>query len=185
MTGDLLVRRDEAFSACDDFLQEALDYGTTDAKDLLGGLAANLKSAVARHFDSLEATESPVLTFIPIAKKYPLEQIGAGIVYRVRIRNEGIGPARDLRLEEVVSDESIGLNTGPTTLGVIRPGSYMDLEIIGKVVGPCTEAKLTALFSWARPGSRSEVLLDFLADAQRTDVDWRGWIRWNLIPWKL
>ena len=70
-SGDLLVRRDEAFSACDDFLQEALDYGTTDAKDLLGGLAVNLKSAVARHFDSLEASETPVLTFRPIAKKYP------------------------------------------------------------------------------------------------------------------
>ena len=171
-SGDLLVRRDEAFSACDDFLQEALGYGTTDAKDLLGGLAVNLKSAVERHFDSLEASETPVLTFIPIAKKYPLEQEGADIVYRVRIRNEGIGPARDLRLDEVVSGASIGLNTGPTTLGVIRPGTYMDLEIIGKVVGPCTEAELTALFSWARPGSRSEVLLDFVVDAQRTDVDW-------------
>ena len=172
VSGDLLVRRDEAFSACDDFLQEALDYGTTDAKDLLGGLAVNLKSAVARHFDSLEASETPVLTFTPIAKKYPLEQIGAGIVYRIRIRNEGVGPARDLRLEEVVSEESIELNTGPTTLGVIRPSSYMDIEIIGSVVGACTEAKLTALFSWARPGSRSEVLLDFSVEAQRTDVDW-------------
>ena len=172
VSADLLVRRDEAFSVCDDFLQEALNYGTTDAKALLGGLAANLKSAVASHFDSLEANETPALTFIPIAKKYPMEQLGAAIVYRVRIRNEGIGTARDLRLEEVVSDESIALNTGPTSLGVIQPGSYMDLEIIGKVVGPCAEAKLTTLFSWARPGSRSEVLLDFVVDGQRTDVDW-------------
>ena len=172
VNADLMVRRDEAFSVCDHFLQEALNYGITDAEDLLGGLARNLKSAVGSHFDSLEARETPALTFTQIAKKYPLEQLAAAIVYRVRIRNEGIGPARDLRLEEVASDESIALSTGPTSLGLIQPGSYMDLEIIGKVVKPCAQAKLIVHFSWARPGSRSEVMLDFIVDAQRTDVDW-------------
>ena len=138
---DLMARRDEAFSVCDHFIEEALNYGTTDAEFLLGGMAKSLKSAVGSHFESLEASETPSLAFTQIAKKYPLEQPGAAIVYRVRIRNEGTGPARDLRLEEIASDESIELSTGPTSLGLIQPGSYMDLEIMGKVITPCAPAK--------------------------------------------
>ena len=172
-SGDLLVRRDEAFAACDEFLQEATEYGTTDAKELLGGLATNLRSAVAGHFDSLEARDTPALTFTPIAKKYPLEQTGADIVYRVQISNEGVGPARDLKLEDIVCDDSITLTTGPTTLGIIQSGGHVDFEIIGKVSNPCSGAKLTTLFSWARPSSRNDVLLDFVMEAQRTNVNWQ------------
>ena len=53
---DLLHKRDAAFTACAEFEQEALNYGTTDAENILGRLAKGLESAVGRHFDSLEAS---------------------------------------------------------------------------------------------------------------------------------
>ena len=169
---DRLLKRDTALNTCEEFEQEALQYGTKDATNILGGLAVNLKSAVERHFDSLEAIEPPTLTFDPIAKKYPLEQVGAGIVYRVRIRNEGTGPARDVRLDEVVFDDTIELVTGPTMLGTIQPGNHIDLDIVGSVAKPCSGAKVIAQFSWARPVNRDESDHEFVVEAQRDDVDW-------------
>lgn len=169
---DLLLKREAAFNNCDEFEQEALHYGTSDAANILGRLAVNLKTAVEQHFDSLEAIEPPTLAFVPIAKKYPLEQIGADIVYRVRIKNEGTGPARDIRLDEVVSDDSVELVTGSTMLGTIQPGDHIDLDIVGVVIKPCSEAKLMAQFSWARPASRDDSEYEFILEAQRDDVDW-------------
>ena len=169
---DRLLKRDTAVLLCDEFEQEALQYGTKDAANILGGLAVNLKTAVERHFDSLEAIEPPTLTFDPITKKYPLEQIGAEIVYRVRIRNEGTGPARDVRLDEVVFDDAIELLTGPTMLGTIQPGNHIDLDIVGSVAEPCSGAKVIAQFSWARPVNRDDSDHEFVIEAQRDDVDW-------------
>ena len=169
---DRLVKRDVAFVACDEFEQEARRYGTSDAVNILGRLAVNLKAAVERHFDSLEAIEPPTLVFAPIAKKYPLEQTGAEIVYKVRIKNEGTGPARDIRLEEIVSDDAIQLTTGPTMLGTIQPGDNIDFGIVGSIIKPCSEAKLMAQFSWARPASRDDADYEFVVEAQRDDVDW-------------
>ena len=113
-----------------------------------------------------------MLAFAPIAKKYPLEQVGADIVYRVRIQNDGTRPARDLSLDEVASDDAIRLITGPTMLGTIQAGGYIDVDIVGTVIVPCGESILTALFSWARPGSRHESLHDFVVEPQKADMDW-------------
>ena len=73
---DPINRRDVACDVCDEFEKEAREFGTVDAERILGGLALRLKSAVTTHFDSLEATNSPILTFSPVAKKYRLAKIG-------------------------------------------------------------------------------------------------------------
>ena len=157
---------------CDEFASEARACGTTDADHILGGLARQLKTAVTSHFESLEASKSPQLAFSPIAKKYPLQRTGTTIVFKVRITNNGSGPARDLRLDEVDADESLRVQTRPTELGTIHAGDSFVLDIVATVETPSDQASLLAHISWARPGQRNEEIYDFSVTAQREDVDW-------------
>ena len=164
---------ESACDACDEFEGEARAYGTTDANNILGGLARRLKSAVASHFDSLEAGKRPRLHFSPIAKKYPLERTDTDIVFKVRITNDGTGPARELRLDEVVPvDDCLQVQTESTELGTIQAGDSVVLDIDAKVVASSDRATLLAQFSWVRLGHRSEEDREFQVVGQREDVDW-------------
>ena len=169
---DPIHRRDAACSACDEFESEAHAFGTTDADRILGELARQLKSAVASHFDSLEAGKRPALTFSPIAKKYPLGRLDESIVFKIRIMNNGTGPARDLRLDEVISDDYLTVQTSSIELGTIQAGASFILDILATVRAPSSEAKLLAQLSWTEPGSRTEETREFLVAAQRDDVAW-------------
>ena len=169
---DPIHRRDAACSACDEFESEAHAFGTTDADRILGELARQLKSAVASHFDSLEAGKRPSLTFSPIAKKYPLGRLDESIVFKIRIMNNGTGPARDLRLDEVISDDYLTVQTSSIELGTIQAGASFILDILATVRAPSSEAKLLAQLSWTEPGSRTEETREFLVAAQRDDVAW-------------
>ena len=81
---DPMYRRDFASQTCDEFEREAVEFGTTDADQLLGGLARQLKTAVTSHFDALEASKIPSLTFSPIAKKISTENIR----FKNRVQNQ-------------------------------------------------------------------------------------------------
>ena len=169
---DPIQRRDTACDACDEFESDARAYGTTESDRLLGELARRLKSAVTSHFDSLEASKSPRLTFSPIAKKYPLERPDTTITFKIKIGNEGSGPARDLRLDEVASDECLSVHTSLIELGTLQARDSFVLDIDATVLTSCSEATLLAQLSWARPGGRVEETREFTVVAQRHDVNW-------------
>ena len=162
----------DACEACDEFENEARSFGTAVANDLLGGLARRLRSAVERHFNSLEASRKPNLSFSPIAKKYPLDRPCTAIVFKIGITNNGTGPARELRLDEVVADDCLHVETSRTELGTLQSGSSFVLDIVATVMTPSTEAKLLVQLSWLRPDGRSEAMQEFTVAAQRDDVDW-------------
>ena len=170
--GDPIARRDDAVSACDDYENEANDFGTEDGRRILGGLARRLRSAVRTHFESLEAAKPPRLSFFPIDKKYPLEQCDAQIAFKIRIENFGPGHARDLRLDEVSSDPCLRLQTTASVLGTLQAESSFVLDITGTVVSPSTDVNLLAIFSWSRLGDRIDEICEFQIKAQRADVDW-------------
>ena len=153
---DPIHRRDAAYEACDDFVREAQSYGTADADRILGGLARRLKSAVTHHFDSLEASQQPCLELSPIAKKYPLARPGTNIVLKVRIANNGTGAARDLRMDEIISDDCLLVGTSETTLGTIQPGQSFVFDLLAKVAAPSPKADLLVSLSWARLGARNQ-----------------------------
>ena len=169
---DPIHRRDFACDVCDEFEMEARAYGTKDADRLLGGLARGLKAAVTSHFDSLEGSKIPRLTLSPIAKKYPLTRPDSTIVFKIRISNDGTGPARDLRLEEVVSNDCLLVQTSSMELGTIQAGDSFVLDIFATIVTPCGETKLLVLLSWSEPGRRIEGTHEFPVVSQREDVDW-------------
>ena len=171
---DPIHARNEACEACDAYEEEALDYGTTEADQLLGGLARQLRSIVVTHFDLFEASKSPELLFSPIAKKYPLERPNTVINYRIRIENIGNGPARDIRVDEVDSDACLRLQPLSRELGTIQPQASRDLDIVAEVAAPSPEAGLYLQLSWSRSGGRAEEALDFTILAQREDVDWES-----------
>ena len=170
--GDPIISRDAAWAACDEFESAARDYGTKDSDRILGGMARRLKSAVASHFESLEANDPPRLDFSPITKKYPLQQRGATVRLKVRITNTGTGRARDLRLDEVDSDSCLQITTPPTALGTLQPGDSFVLDIDATVLEPSPEVELVVALSQARLGDRVVELHDFTVEAQRVDVEW-------------
>ena len=165
---------ESACDVCDGFESKARAYGTMDADRILGGLARRLKSAVTSHFHSLEVSKSPKITFSPIAKKYPLERPGAEIVFKIRIANDGIGPARELKLEGVDSDKCLKVRTGSFELGTIQAGGTFVLDIAATVVAPSDRADLLVQLSWAIPGGRVAEETVFAIEAQRADVDWES-----------
>ncbi len=168
---DPIHLHDSACDACDEFESEAHAYGTMDANDL-GGLARQMKAAVTNHFTSLEAGRSPELTFSPISKKYPLERLDTSIVFKIRIVNDGTGPARDLKLEEVLSEDCLQVNTESVELGDIQAGASFVLDINATVKAPSNQTMLLAQLSWRRLGGRDEKMLECTVEAQRADVDW-------------
>ena len=113
-----------------------------------------------------------MLTFSPIAKKYPLKRPNTKITFKIRIENKGTGPARELRLDLVFSDDCLRVQSTPIELGTIQAGASFILDIDAEVVMPSDRATLLAQFSWARLGRRSEEDHDFQVLAQREDVDW-------------
>lgn len=171
---DPIHQRDKALDACADFANEARVCGTEVAERVLCVLADRLKLAVEERFDSLEAGKSPRLTFSPIAKKYPLERPRTRIYFKIRIVNDGTGPARNVRLDEVVCDDCIRVENSSIELGTIRPGDSFVLDIVATVVAPSSRASLLARLSWSRLGGRTEETHEFEIAAQKRDVDWDG-----------
>ena len=171
---DPIYKRDAAIEACEEFEREAGEFSTTDADQILGGLARQLRTAVADHFKSLEAGKNPVLEFSPINKKYPLERLGSTIPFRIKVTNSGTGPARDLRLEEVESDECLGVQASSTGLGTIQSGETLVFDIFAEVLAASTGATVLAEFSWSSPTGRINETQTFHVLAQRRDVDWSG-----------
>ena len=169
---DPIFGRDTAYDACDEFEIEVRSYGTDDADRILGGIARLLKSAVEDHFSSLESSQQPILGMSPIAKKYPLARPGAQILVKVRIANDGTGPARDLRVDDIVSDAFISVDTAETVLGTVQPGDSFVFDIRVEVLTPSKEADLLVFLSWYRLGVRETFEYTFKVRAQREDVDW-------------
>lgn len=169
---DPIHKRDRAFDACDDFANEARSFGTTTANRILETLALQLKTAVATHFDSQEASKSPRLNCSPIAKKYPLERLDTVICVKIRINNDGAGPARDLRLDDVMSDACLAVETSSIEIGTFQSGSSHVFDILARVVTPSTQASLLIQLSWSRLGGRAQEEHEFTVAAQRDDVDW-------------
>lgn len=172
LDGDPIHRRDAAFEVCVEFEREAREFGTHDADNLLGCLARQLRSAVANHFESLEAGKNPELEFRPISKKYPLERLEATISFRIKVANSGTGSARDLRLDGVVSDECLSVVTSAIGLGTIQSGESVVFDIEARVAAPSAGATMLAEFSWSSPGGRISETHTFNVLAQRSDVDW-------------
>ena len=172
LDGDPIHRRDAAVETCDEFENEAREFGTTDSDRLLGGLARQLKTAVAGHFESLEAGKDPALEFSPISKKYPLERLGATISFKIKVANNGTGPARDLRLDAVASDECLRVQTSSVGLGTLQSGQSLVFDIVADVSAPSSGATILAEFSWRSPGGRVDETQTFQVHPQRGDVDW-------------
>ena len=169
---DPIHNRDRAFDACDDFANEARSFGTVAANRILETLALQLKTAVATHFDSQEASKSPRLKCAPITKKYPLERPETVICVKIRITNEGAGPARDLRLDDIMSDACLAVETASIEIGTIQSGNSHVFDILARVVAPSTQASLLIQLSWSRLGGRAQEEREFTVAAQRGDVDW-------------
>ena len=169
---DPIHKRDNACFVCDEFERDAREHGTTDAVHIFGGLATGLKSAVMADFDSSEASKQPSITILPIAKKYPLERVNSNIAFKIRIRNDGTGPARDLRLDDVASDVAIQVQTPTVELGTLQAGDSFVLNILVTVVASCSEARLLTQLSWAEGDQRIEITPEFPIIGQPHDIDW-------------
>ena len=169
---DPIYTHQDACSTCEAFLVDANLFGTAVSDSILGGLGRQLKAAVEEHFETLEAKTTPNLDISAIAKKYPLQRQYEKINFKIKITNVGNGPARELRLDELVADPCLNVEISQTELGTIQPGSSFVVDIPVMVLVPATEAKLVVQFSWLRPRGRSESEKEFTFVAQREDIKW-------------
>ena len=171
---DLIRAVDAACNACDDYEQEVDSYGGEDVSRILGQLARHLKTSVTEHFLTTEMGKPPRLSFSPISKKYPLRRVDETIAIKVRITNDGTGPALDLQLDRVTSDSCLAIQTSPNSLGTIRAGDSFVFDILAKVVEVSEQSALTAELSSTRLGDRIEHPLNLTIESQKENVDWES-----------
>ena len=169
---DPIYRFNAAVEVCREFEREARAFGTADSEHILAALACQLRSAAEQNFDYSEAGKNPILVFAPINKKYPLERIGATISFRIKVANNGTGPARDLRIDDVATDECLQIETTAAGLGTIQQGDSLSFDIVANVVAYSTGATILAEASWNSPVGRKSETHTFEVLAQRADVDW-------------
>ena len=160
--------------ACDEYETEVESYGGEDVSRILGGLARHLKTSVTNHFHATEMGKPPRISFLPISKKYPLQRVGATIAIKIRILNDGTGPARDLQLDKVTSDSCLTIKTSPFLIGTIRPGDSFVFDILAEVSEVSEQSTLMVELSSARLGERIEHPLELTVESQRENVDWES-----------
>ena len=171
---DPIYRRDAAVEACDEFASRVASYGTSDVELILGGLARQLKYSVNRHFDSLEESQQPEVSLLPIAKKYPLATLARQMAVKVQIGNTGTGPARDVRIEEIICDNCLSVGTSATALGTIQASASLVFDIKAEVLAPSTRADFIVVLSWTKLGKRISREYEFSVEAQKEDINWES-----------
>ena len=169
---DRMYTRKAACVSCDELENDACSYGSHDAREILGGLAQQLKNTVNHHFASLEASQLPKIDIDPIDKRYPLAESGSTLSLEVRITNSGTGSARDLRIDTIDSDESILAITRGATIGTLRAGESIMFEIKAEVVFACDACELLVCLSWLRLGRRENAEDMFVIHAQNELLNW-------------
>ena len=135
-------------------------------------MARHLKQAIKIHFETTERGRYPVLNFIPVRIKYPLRQPGSDIIIKIWINNNGTGPARELRLDEIATDSCIQSESTETIIGTIEPGEARIFNLPVVVVSSETRASLILSLSWSRLGTIETEEFEFQVEAQNEDVDW-------------
>ena len=172
---DVVDRRDLVVSECDSYENEAVEFGSREANRILGGIARKLREETESQFKSL-AVRHPNLKFIPVNKKYPLERIGARFAFKIRVENRGSGPAIELRLDNVETNDSLELETSGMSLGTLQPSDDFVVEVIVRVKFSPSNAgeSILANFSWRDYSTkeRSEHEDIFDVKPQKPDVDW-------------
>lgn len=169
---DLITAAYNACDACDEFENEVASYGGEDAERILGGLARQLKASVTNHFQKTEVGRPPRISFMPIAKKFPLRRVGTTIAIKVRVTNDGTAPARDLQLDNVNSDGNLSFKTSTMTLGNINAGESFVFDIMAEVTEKTEACTVEAELSSTRLGERIEHPLKVFVDSQRENIDW-------------
>ena len=171
---DLIDASDAACDACDEYEREVDCYGGEDVSCILGGLARQLRTSVTNHFHATEIGKPPRISFLPISKKYPLRRVGSTIAIKIRISNDGTGPARDLQLDTVTSDSCLTIKTSPISLGTIRAGDSFVFDILAEVAEAYEQSILMAELSSTRLGERIKHPLNLTVESQRENVDWES-----------
>ena len=169
---DPIYRRNSACEACDAFERQAIAFGTEDSDRILGGLARQLKAAVDKHFATKEASKVPDVNCSEVEKRYPLRRLGVTVPFKVRIRNDGTGPARDVSLDIVDHDDCVSIENKLIGLGTIQPGESFAFDIELEIKTPSDEAVLMAETLWSGPGGKSQKEEIFTVRAQEDGLDW-------------
>lgn len=169
---DRIDMRDVAHAACDRFRSNAFSYGTHDACEILGGLAAELKDCVSSHFATLESSQWPEISVVAVDKRYPLASPGTELVLKIQIKNNGTGAARDLRIEDIDSDQGIRATRTEASLGTLVAGQETVVDISAEVSTRCAECEFLVTLSWLRIGGRESDDFTFVVQGQREGIDW-------------
>ena len=173
---DVVDRRDRVVSECNAYENEAKEFGSREANQILGRIARKLREETESQFKSLATARHPDLKFTPVNKKYPLEQIGTRFAFKIRIENRGSGPAIELRLDNAETNDSLELETSGISLGTLQPGGDFVAEVISRVKFSSSNAgeSILANFSWRDYSSKERIEHEDIFDVkpQKPDVDW-------------
>jgi len=167
----VLERAEDASARCRRLSAEATDIGTAYARDLVGGLAGTLQDLVGRELRGRGLADPATVTAAARPKMYPLGHLGAPVVLRLDIANEGPGQARDVTLS-IEGHQHVAFEDTERSLGLLPPG-IRRIDVRGAVTEATTSEVVLVRSAWRDPdGSEREHEQLVELHGQGTSVDW-------------
>lgn len=157
------------------FRDEAEEFGTAYAADLLAPLAEGLQTCIDAH--SAERILDPAdVRLLPGDKKYPLHEHARAITLALRLENRSQGPALHTRLE-FHAGAGVSLMASELYIGTVRRGQQV-VAVQGVVDrGDLVDgsAEFMGVIRWTNAdGSASQTPFDIRVLDQGAEVDWNA-----------
>jgi AAA domain len=163
---------DRASQAVVAFVADVEALRTLPAGKYLLPVANRLKEIIAGHFEAAALGKPAKLSVVAAPKKYPLHEAGRTIAVGLVIRNDGEGPADDVRVHTTDATGNIEPESDEIYLGRMEE-RLVGVQIRCRVVAPEEVALLSVQIEWRNyEGSLGQASFDVGLSAQRTDVDW-------------
>jgi hypothetical protein len=162
---------DAALGRCNALSTSAASLGTVYARTLLGGLSATLSALVRADVRRRGLADPASVRVEAVEKRYPFTHVGAGLVIRLDVINDGPGQAQELAIA-VEGDDAVALEEPGRDLGPFPPGTRR-IDFRGRVARVSSGEMLLVRLTWLDPdGSQREEEQLHELPAQAGDVPW-------------
>src|SRR5690606_1072877 len=154
-----------------DYRRAAEKFGTAYSIRFLSRVAERIQDSLERYFSSSPMCQPSSLRITQSEKKYPYHTKGNEVVIRFGVRNDGPGPALNVRMT-VRKSRHIQIQQEEIYLGTWEVGARK-VEVRGVVVEPTDTSFLGVELSWVNWGGEEQHLSDRLGThGQRREIPW-------------
>jgi hypothetical protein len=169
---ELVARANAAAARCEELINSVDRLPTDYAQAIVGSLAETLRRLVNDRVRERGLADPAEITVIASEKRYPLHNLGSGLVLRLILNNDGRGQARDVTVS-LEGHEHVGFVDTSRVLGQLPTGSRR-VDFPGAVLTPTSWDAVLVRVAWTDPDGthrEAETIIDLIAQSQTVPWD--------------